>query len=254
MHTHALAHLDAPQRPPPARQRNRRRPFQTATTHGGYRLPAPLFDLLSTRLKADRRRNSAFALALFLSRMWSAPHRLMMAFPVDRRALAGHLGLDGMSEGKIRGAIASLERCRFLVREVQAPGKRYRRGPDGLQRRPVLFRFGPDFAPTFRMANAASAAGRGGLSRSRRPLAAPPAIRPSSTFPAAPPSLGRNEPLKDHLRFSLPLGKFAPRPPTWTPPAPSPAPDPGLAAALERIIAARARAVAPSCKPLEVAR
>lgn len=245
--TPAHARPDAPPCPP-VRQRDRRRPFRASTTHGPYRMPAPLADLLRSRLEPQQTRNSAFALALFLSRFWAAPRRLVMAFPIDRRALAGHVGLDGMSEGKIRGAIARLEAIGFLVREVQPPGRRYRRTADGLQRRPVLFRFGPDFAEAFRSANAVATAGRGDRSRPRRPLVPPLAQRPSLALPTAFGSLATERPVSSILRIALLSGQSAPRPLPWSPLPPTSTPDPGLSAALDRLRAARASHFAPGFK------
>jgi len=59
----------------------------------------------------------SFALATFLGRFWSTPNRLLTAFPIDRRELAGHAAL-GLTEARVRGAIRTLEEVGFLDRAV----------------------------------------------------------------------------------------------------------------------------------------
>jgi hypothetical protein len=81
-----------------------------------------------------------------------------MAFPVDRRALVGHRDLD-LTETRVRGAIRLLEEIGFLIRETAEPGARYQRTPEGLHRRPLAFRFGPDFQTLLEAANRSRSAG-----------------------------------------------------------------------------------------------
>src|SRR5207237_8988637 len=85
-----------------------RRSYQTmnrgnefARTH---RLPHDVRDRLQAALSPYRNRESAFALAVFLGRFWSAPGRLATAFSIDRRELAEYAALD-LTEARVRGAI-----------------------------------------------------------------------------------------------------------------------------------------------------
>src|SRR3954454_10438863 len=152
------AHPLLPQpRPPSSRQRGSRRPF--APSQGGvYRLPHDVRDRLAAALAPCRNRHAAFALATFLGRFWSAPARLLAAFPIDRRELAEHAAL-GLTEARVRGAIRTLEEVGFLDRAV-ASGSTHKPTPEGLHRRPVLFLFGSDYGPLFSMANKRAAAAR----------------------------------------------------------------------------------------------
>lgn len=261
MPTHApTARLDAPQRPPPRRSGASQRPFVPMPAPGPYKLPTAVLGRLTATLQPFRNRDAAMVLAVFLARFWSAPRRVALAFPADRRALARHAALD-LTEDRIRGALATLERVGFIVREAVPPGRRYQRTADGLQRRPILFRFGMEAMGDFlaanarrRTASARPAAARDSHLPARRPVIAPPAVRPSLAFPATVPKLSHRSPIGTPYRLFMPLGEKVRPASAWTPqPLPIP-PAADLAAALERIIAARARAVAPSCKPLEVAR
>jgi hypothetical protein len=140
-------------------------------THA-YRLPRSIAGRLETALQGRRNAPAAFALAEWLARFWSAPRRLLYAFPIDRRAIAGRDDL-GLTEARVRGAIAALEEIGFLARYEPDPGKRYQRTEEGLQRRPILFRFGEEFAPAFAQANARAQAARGAPSPARRPVSPP---------------------------------------------------------------------------------
>jgi hypothetical protein len=79
------------------------------------------------------------------------------SFPIDRRALADHAGLN-LTEARVRGAIRTLEAVGFLDRAIPAPGSLYKPTADGLHRKPVLFVFGSDYAPAFIAANKRAAA------------------------------------------------------------------------------------------------
>jgi hypothetical protein len=114
--------------------------------------------------------------------MWSAPKRLLAAFPIDRRAVAGREDL-GLSEARVRGAIAALEEIGFLARYEAEPGRRYQRTEEGLHRRPILFRFGEEYGVEFGKANARAHAARG---------TAPPARRPVPRVEQLPTILGRS--------------------------------------------------------------
>jgi hypothetical protein len=140
-------------------------------THA-YRLPRTIADRLETALQGRKNAPAALALAQWLARMWSAPRRLLCAFPIDRRAIAGRDDL-GLTEARVRGAIAVLEEIGFLARYEPDPGKRYQRTEEGLQRRPILFRFGEEYASAFAQANARAQAARGAPTPARRPVPRP---------------------------------------------------------------------------------
>lgn len=136
---------------------------------GPYRLPAGIKDRLSAALEGRKNRDAAFTLAVFLARFWSSPRRLLCALPVDRRALAEHEAL-GLSEARVRGALAVLVEVGFLARYEPEAGKKYQRTAGGLQRRAILHRFGEEYAVAFTAANARALAARGAPAPSRRPV------------------------------------------------------------------------------------
>lgn len=138
---------------------------------GPYRLPAGIRDRLSAALAGRKNRDAAFALAVWLARYWSSPRRLLCAIPVDRRAIADRDDL-GLTEARVRGALAVLVEVGFLARYEPDPGKRYQRTEGGLQRRAILHRFGEEYAVAFTAANARSQAARGAPAPARKP--APP--------------------------------------------------------------------------------
>jgi hypothetical protein len=98
--------------------------------------------------------------------------------------LADHAGLD-LTEAQVRGAIRTLEAVGFLDRAIPAPGSLYKSTAEGLQRKPVLFVFGADYAPLFLAANRRAAAARA-RRLGERPLPAEPARRPSAAVSEAP--------------------------------------------------------------------
>jgi hypothetical protein len=210
-------------RSPSRRSRSNRHPF-TPSSAGPYRLPRDVRDRLATDLASFRNRDAAFALATFLGRFWSTPSRLLTAFPIDRRELANHAAL-GLTEGRVRGAIRTLELVGFLDRAL-ASGSAYQPTSDGLRRKPVLYQFGSDYGPAFRAANKAAVAARGGRERPQ-PVAGPaPVLRPSAGFPVArsfksPKNKGEAEPL-------VLMGKITPHLPE------PPLPNSALDSALER--------------------
>src|SRR5215210_4331609 len=162
-------------RPQPARMRNVRRPFRPSGEGSLYRLPRTVEDRLTASLAPFRNREAAFALAVFLARFWSAPGRILEAFPIDRRALAAHKEL-GLTEKRVRSAIRTLEEVGFLDRAM-ASGSRYRVTKEGLQRKAILFVFGSDYAPAFLAANRRAAAARGRHSAARRSMTSTNASR-----------------------------------------------------------------------------
>ena len=182
---HAQPYLPFP-RPPAGRLRAIRRPFTPSLAQGPYRLPPAALDRLTSLLEPFRNRDAAFALAVFLARFWSAPSRLALAFPIDRRALADHADL-GLTEARVRGALATLELIGFLDRAMTLAGSRYKPTPDGLHRKPVLWQFGSVFANAFQSANNSARAARSGRQGDRRSLVPPAPSRPSMAILAAAP-------------------------------------------------------------------
>ncbi|WP_456686470.1 hypothetical protein [Bradyrhizobium sp. P5_C11_2] len=131
-------------------------------------------------LAGYRNRDAALALAVFLGRFWSSPARIVAAFPIDRRALTEHPAL-GLTEARVRGALAALEEIGFLDRQIPERGSRYRATEHGLHRKPVLWRFGSDYGTAFGKANAAAERARSGHSTSRLPIAPVKLQRPPAT-------------------------------------------------------------------------
>src|SRR3954471_5532101 len=162
-------------------------PFLPAEDGSPYRLPREASERLALALTPARNRDAAFTLARFLARFWSTPSRLLTALPVDRRALANRSDL-GLTEAQVRGAVRALESVGFLDRALPEKGSAYRAvGPEGeLHRKPVLFRFGGEYAPLFAAANNRAAAVRGGQGRARRQISPAPAPRPSAARAVAP--------------------------------------------------------------------
>lgn len=138
---------------------------------GPYRLPRSILDRLAVSLAQYRNRDAALDLAVFLARYWSSPARLAAAFPIDRRALADHATL-GLSEARVRGAIAALEAVGFLDRAETLRGSRYQPTETGLHRKPILFRFGVSYRENFAQANARTRARRAVLERRPAPVTA----------------------------------------------------------------------------------
>src|SRR5688500_15031230 len=58
--------------------------------------------LLHKPCALPKNREAAYVLAVFLARFWSAPERIVEAFHIDRRALAGHDGLDHREADPLR--------------------------------------------------------------------------------------------------------------------------------------------------------
>lgn len=143
----------------------RRLPWAPASV-GRYRLPREIEGRLVAAVSDLRNREAVYALAVFLGRFHSAAGRLERPFAVCREALADHPEL-GLTEARVRGALAVLEMVGFLVREPM-PGSAYRATECGLRRKPVQLRFGPEWLPDFRRANARAERTKGGGQASRR--------------------------------------------------------------------------------------
>ncbi|KMO39293.1 hypothetical protein VQ02_10145 [Methylobacterium variabile] len=150
-----------------------------------YRLPRSVADRLETALRGRKNAAACLALATWLGRFWSAPRRLLYSFPVDRRAIAGREDL-GLTEARVRGALAVLEEIGFVARYEPDPGKRYQRTAEGLHRRPLLFRFAEEYAVAFTTANARAQAARGAPAPARRPIPRPEPQRAPAVNVAAP--------------------------------------------------------------------
>jgi hypothetical protein len=164
---------------PSRRSRSNRHPFTPSSSAGPYRLPRDVRDRLAASLAPFRNRDAAFALATFLGRFWSTPSRLLTAFPIDRRALAGNDDL-GLTEARVRGAIRTLELVGFLDRAV-ASGSPYQRTAEGeLHRKPMLYQFGGEYGPAFGAANKRAGAARGRQSAVTRSSAPASSARPSA--------------------------------------------------------------------------
>lgn len=137
-------------------QRRRRGPFVPDTSSSPYRLPRGICEGLERSLAPFRNRDAAFALAVFLGRHWSGFERLGQSFPICRRALANHPKL-GLSEGRVKGAIATLERVGFIERAITMKASAYRATENGLRRKPIQFMFGGWTIPGFQGANQTAA-------------------------------------------------------------------------------------------------
>lgn len=166
--------------PPPAARR--RLISWSPSPAGPYQLPRDVLERLTVALRDRRNRDAALALALFLARFWSSPARLTHAFPIDRRALTDHPVL-GLTEARVRGAIAALEAVGFLDREA-VQGSSYKATDAGLHRKPIRFRFGAGYREVFARANARSKASRGVSASERRTISS----TSSSTRPETSPT------------------------------------------------------------------
>ncbi|KMO22994.1 hypothetical protein QR78_05695 [Methylobacterium indicum] len=162
-----------------------------------YRLPRSVADRLETALRGRKNAAACLALAHFLARFWSSPRRLLCAIPVDRRAIADRDDL-GLSEARVRGALAALVEVGFLARYEPEAGKKYRRGEGGLQRRAILHRFAEEYAVAFTAANARAQAARGAPTPARRPIPRPEPQRAPTANVAAPRHMPSAEVAQKH--------------------------------------------------------
>jgi len=185
---------------PPARRRSRRPFHPSRHVDPVYRLPPAVADRLAAALQGRRTAERAFRLANYLARHWSPPAALLEAFTVAARRFDGTGGLVAvldMTPGEIRGALKALEDVGFVVREI-GKGNGFQPTAAGLRKAPIRFRFGPDYWPLFKAANARSTnshRGRGFAPKiaSRRDSAGPSvadsqkplAPRATDTFPTS---------------------------------------------------------------------
>jgi hypothetical protein len=219
---------------PPTRQRVRRvrRPFHpSGEGRGRYRLPHEIRDRLAADLASYRNREAAFALATFIARFWSMPGRVVGGFSLDRRELAGRDDL-GLTEDQVRGAIRVLEEVGFLDRDIPPKGSKYKATEDGLHRKPIVYVFGPDYAPLFIKANERAAAARGRRSQDRRGNAPSSAPRLSVGSPGA--QLTNSPKYQNQRSGNVYLGELRTGRPIGLPPKAF-VPDPKLEAALENL-------------------
>ena len=148
----------APDSLPPARRRSRRPFHPSRHVDPVYRLPPTVADRLAAALQGRRTAERAYRLAIYLARHWSAPAALLEAFTVAARRFDGTGGLVdvlGMTAAEIRGALKALEEVGFVVREI-GKGNGFKPTAFGLRKAPIRFRFGPDYWPLFKAANARS--------------------------------------------------------------------------------------------------
>lgn len=177
-----------PFRPTPVvRLRSVRRPFHPTSQVGPYRLPPAILERLSVAVAPYKNRDAALTLAVFIGRFWSAPARLGLPFPIDRRALADH-DILGLTEGRIRGALRLLCEIGFLDREPE-PGSAYQRPSEkGPRKKPGLYRLGAalylaDFEAANRRSETRPASTIQPAARRTLPL---PASRPVASLIKAP--------------------------------------------------------------------
>lgn len=170
----------------PVKPRRVSRPWAPSSA-GPYRLPKPILDRLVAALATYKNREAALGLAVFIGRYWSAPARLVAAFPIDRRALADHAVLS-LSEARVRGALATLEAVGFIDRDVVPSGSRYRPTEHGLHRKPVLWRFGADYREALAKANSRAQASRTSSPSSRRLIVSTLAPKMALPQPKTPPA------------------------------------------------------------------
>jgi hypothetical protein len=198
-------------RPSRARVRSLRRPFNPPRTAGPYRLPRDAWDQLVSALAPARNRDAALALAVFLGRFWSTPHRLVSAFPIDRRELADRADL-GLTEAQVRGAIRALEEAGFLDRAIPGKGSRHKMtGTGELHRKPVLFQFGGDYAASFSRANQRAQKAREQQSCTRRASVSALASRFSAA--TAAPTVLSSPKLKTSEAEKVLMGELTPKSP-----------------------------------------
>jgi hypothetical protein len=144
-------------------------------------LPHDVRDRLALALAPFRNREAAYALATFIARFWSIPGRVAGSFPIDRRALADHEGLE-LTEARVRGAIRTLEAVGYLERALSPSGSRYKATEYGLHRKPILFVFGAEYGSAFVLANKRAQVARGGNQHGRRSITPAASLRPSGAF------------------------------------------------------------------------
>jgi hypothetical protein len=210
-----------------------RRPFGPAQhPAAAYKLPHDIANRLASALVPFKNRDSAFELALFLSRFHSGPKRISEAFFIDRRALAAHTGLR-LTEARVRGAIKALEAIGFLERAIRPAGSSHKPTEHGLHRKPIRFVFGPQYAPEFIAANARAARkAKGADPAARRPVVAPDTRRASAGFSEAISSVTKSPKGRNPSVAVVYLGEVEKKSGWRQPPL---APDPRLEGALARL-------------------
>src|SRR4051794_34721337 len=197
-----------------------RRPF-TPTPAGTYRFPRSVHERLTTVLEPYKNRDEAYALALLLGRCWSNADRIDLAFPVVRRTGEAKgqgtwgglcdVAALGLSQGRVRGARALLERIEFLARTIPPNRSKHRATEEGLRRKPVLFTFGAEYRTAFKAANARALAARQARSGERRTLTvAPPLLASTAHFSRTNLPKDKSPPGRTVFMGKLETGKRTP--------------------------------------------
>ena len=221
---------------PRPRLRSCRRPFSPSPTSGRYRLPRPVLDRLLGEAAPLRNGEAVVLLATFVARFQTGPRCLGRSFPLDRRVLAAHPAL-GLSEARVRGALAALVALGFLEAEEAAPGRRYQRTVEGLHRRAVLYRVAPIYRELFTAANRTPRRAPGRAVGGRRALAAPPMPAAASRASRSPPETRPLRSPKDteSQKPCIPLGEVKEGLPRASSAVPEARRDSGVEAALRRL-------------------
>jgi hypothetical protein len=133
----------------------------------------------------------------------------------------------------VRGAIHVLEEIGFLDRAIAPSGSKYKPTAEGLHRKPILFVFGPEYAPLFIAANERAARARGGHSGKRRPMTPTSSQRPSVALPEA--RLTNSPKSKSVADPKVNLGDLRTGKKIGLPPK-AYVPDPKLESALDRLL------------------
>ena len=221
---------------PRPRLRSCQRPLHASPTSGRYRLPRPVLDRLLGEAAPLRNGEAVVLLATFVARFQTGPRCLGRSFPLDRRVLAAHPAL-GLSEARVRGALAALVALGFLEAEEAAPGRRYQRTVEGLHRRAVLYRVAPAYAELFTAANRTPRRAPGRAVGGGRALAAPPMPAAASRAFRSPPETRPLRSPKDteSQKTCIPLGEIKEGLPRASSAVPETRQDSGVEAALRRL-------------------
>jgi hypothetical protein len=123
--------------------RRKRHPLWLQSRRSGeYRLSRSLDEIATPRLGAIKRSDVAkgcLTLFAFIARCHSGPDVYGRDFVIDRRELAADPSL-GLTEKRIRTATVQLVQ-HGLIERAPTQGSAFHRTADGVQRKPVLYRF-----------------------------------------------------------------------------------------------------------------
>jgi hypothetical protein len=127
----------------------KRRHFIPSRWLGRYWLPARVHDMLTQRLGLRfKNRDAAHRLAKYLGWKHSGSERFGKPFPILRQVLKDQPDL-GLSEDQIRGAIKTLLRVEFIVRDPTSGSEFKRTSANGVRRKMHRYHYGPEFASAF---------------------------------------------------------------------------------------------------------